>query len=517
MHDSIGKRTAHNSFYSLLANGCYLLSRFLLTPFTLHFLSLEEYGLWSLCFVVMSFLALTSMGFEGTYVKYVAEFQGGGHYSQVNRLLSTGLVISSLLAVFFMFALYFLMPFLLTILHIEKAWHEKASLLFLGTGLVFTIDISLNCFGRALDGIQQIGLTSKVRLGTIFVELILIVFFLLLGYGIYGLLAAFIIRYLLAIIINTYYAFKLIPRLSIRLGYLDFPSLKLLCSYGGKMQILGFIGIFMSTFDRLIITRLLGLGMAGMYEVGRKLPATGASIPAVISGVMVPALSHLQGMKELSKARKLFLEGSRYMAMISAFLFSYLFITAPWLISFWLGAGYEAAVGVMQIMTVGVFVNLLTGTSSALSKGFAKLDLELKYASMNMLLCLLMTPLLTLQFGLVGTALGVAGSTVIASIWFIGMTNIFFKVSLLHYFKMIGHPLLVILCSAAGLFLLLSQFVVIEQSNRMLTGLILLAVALVHLLLSALLLFMSHGLIQNEVQWFQKKILSRWGLLRNIS
>ena len=513
-NESISKTPARNSIYSIIANGWYLLSRFLLTPFILHYLSISEYGLWSLCFIVMSFLALTSMGIEGAYVKYVAEFHASGRIDKANRLISTGLILTTFFALFFMICLWQAMPFLLDILKIEQSLRDTASVIFLTTGLIFTLDISLNCFGRALDGIQKIALTSKVRLIATFVELFFIVLFLLAGYGIYGLLLAFFIRYLLTIIINMGYAFKLVPGLRVHLRYFDRDSLKLLFFYGGKMQILGFIGIFMSTFDRLVITRLLGLASTGMYEIGRKLPFTGASIPAVISGAMMPALSHLQGKNDMVRARKLFMDASRYMAMIAAVLFSYLFIVSPYALYMWLGTGYEAASMVMYVISTGVLINLLTGPSSAAAKGFARLDWELKYAIVNMVLCLVATPLLTLWIGLIGAAWGVAGSTAVASIYFIGTTNRFFQIEITEYFKTIGQPVLIAVLSAMGFFLLLPELITIGSTSRVTTGLILAGVGGAHLLGSGLLLFFSRGLTKMERAWLKRILADQFGLCR---
>lgn len=512
--ESINRTTTRNSIYSILANSWYLLSRFLLTPFTLHYLSISEYGLWSLCFIVMSFLALTSIGIEGAYVKYVAEFHATGATDKVNRLISTGLILTTSFALFFMICLWQIMPTLLSLMKIEHSLRETASVLFLVTGFVFTLDISLNCFGRALDGMQEIALTSKIRLGATVVELVLIVLFLLSGYGIYGLLLAFFIRYLLTILVNMGYAFKLVPGLHIHPRYFDRASLKLLFSYGGKMQILGFIGIFMSTFDRLIITRFLGLASTGMYEIGRKLPFTGASIPAVISGSMMPALSHLQGKNDMVRARRLFMDASRYMAMIAAILFSFLFIASPYALYMWLGTGYESAVMVMYIISAGVLVNLLTGPSSAAAKGFARLDWELKYAFLNITLCLLATPVLTLCIGLAGAAWGVAGSTAIASLYFISITNNYFKIGIREYVNTIGHPVIITLLSATVFFILLPQLITIGSTSRIMTGIILAAVGVAHLFFSALLLFLSRGITKGEKVWLQRIFANQFALRR---
>ena len=117
--NTIGKTTARNSIYSMIANGFYLLSRFLLTPFILKYLSIEDYGLWSLCFVIISFLALTNIGLEGTYIKYVAEFHARQETDKINKLLSTGLLFTAVVSLLIVFGIWVGMPQILDMLRMQ--------------------------------------------------------------------------------------------------------------------------------------------------------------------------------------------------------------------------------------------------------------------------------------------------------------------------------------------------------------------------------------------------------------
>lgn len=505
---TMAERTTRNSLYSMGVNAWYLLSRFLLTPFILHYLSLEEYGLWSLCFVVMSFLALSSMGLETTYIKYVAQFHATGEINRRNRLLSTGLIITTGFAISVLILIWITMPYLISFLGIERALAPTASFIFIGTGFIFMLDITLNCFARALDGYQYLALTSKIRFWSSCVELALIVPLLFLGYGIFGLMTSFFIRYLIVIAINMLYAYKLIPGLKIRLHYFDKPSLQLLLSYGGKMQILSIVGIVLSTLDRIIITSFLGLAATGLYEIGRKIPNKGARIPTEISGAIMPALSHLQGNNDMAAARSLFITGSRYMAMLSAPLFTFFAATAPYAIWVWLGPGYDGAAPVMVIISLSTIVHLFTGVSSALARGFDKLEWELKYSTLNLILCFLLTPLLASRYGLTGAATGVALSTVISSVYFLSMTHSYFKLALKKYCKLVLYPVFYSCISASCIYLLL-QIITDYNLNRITMLFILMLAGIAHITIIFILLASTGTIIPSEKIWLKKHIVDR--------
>lgn len=504
----IGERATRNSLYSMGVNSWYLLSRFLLTPVILHYLPLKEYGLWSLCFVVMSFLALGSIGIEATYIKYVARFHARGETERTNRLLSTGLFMTCGFASLVLAALWVGLPHIFTVLKIEPALVPKATVVFMATGVIFMLDITFNCFARALDGYQYLELTAKIRFWSSCMELVLIVVFLLLGFGIYGLTAAFLIRYLMAILVNVVYAYKHIPRLKISPAFIEMPSLKILLTYGGKMQLLSLMGILLATIDRLIITSLLGLAATGLYEIGKKIPNKGGRIPSEISGALMPALSHLQAKDDMGSARNIFLLGSRYMAMLSAPLFTFFALSAPYAIYVWLGQGYGGAVSVMVIISAAAMVHLLTGPSSALARGIGRLDWELKCTALNILLSLIFTPLGAVFFGLAGAAAGVSAGNVLSSLYFLSKTHGFLKLSFAEYCHKVLHPVILSVVSACCLSFVLPHLFSFSE-NRIIMMVLLAAVGVIHLCFSAFLLALTGGVTAEEKVWLKKNAAVR--------
>ena len=47
----------------------YLGTRFLLTPITLAYVTLDEYGIWAACFILISYMGMSSMGIANVYVR----------------------------------------------------------------------------------------------------------------------------------------------------------------------------------------------------------------------------------------------------------------------------------------------------------------------------------------------------------------------------------------------------------------------------------------------------------------
>jgi O-antigen/teichoic acid export membrane protein len=571
-----GKRVALNSLIGMAANGLYLISRLVITPFILVYISLEQYGLWSLCFVVISYAGLSGFGINNAYIKYVAEYRAKDDLLSINRLINTGIATMVLFSVTIFTSLCFGLPLLLSWLNVDPELAELSAWLIIGSTAAFLIDLSLGAFKALLEGLQEIALVRLIWLGSCLIEVGLIFLFLSLGLGVQGLLYALIVRYLLGVAAFCFCAHRRLRGFRLSLAHLDRSALTLLFQYGSKVQTLGFIGIFMTTFDRIMATTLIGLEATGLFEVARKFPVMGASVSSAAYDSFLPAASSMGGfwtgpdtpptgekvkkylvlcasatalgglflivivmtmapeklasvmaisswiaglaaalllsvgvvltlyLKRLMVAperfhgehvAKLYLRGSRYTNLVNSVIFSFLIVAAQPLIKAWLGDGFGTSAQLMVILTVSVWVNQFTGPGTAIVRGTNRVGRELEYALVNLVLAVIWIPGMTMLWGLHGAALGTALSTVAASLYFVARTNRAFDVNLSSYMSGSMLPSLAPVLSAVVIW---GLFALTQTTDRWMTLLIVAALGLLHLLLTAFLL--RCGLLTRE-EW----------------
>ncbi len=280
-----------NSIASFGANGLYLVSRLALTPYILHFISLEEFALWSISFIIISYIGLSGSGIGNAFITNSAKYYKNNDYEKLNKLIWTGTLILLSFSIFILILVFFYKDFILGFFHIEdKILYGKAKILLIGTCVMFLIELSFEAFENFFEGIQEIVLTKTIWIIGNFLEIILIIIFLMLNMGVYSLLYAYGIKGIFKILCHFYYLKKYI-RIKI---VIDLSVLKGIFNFALRVQILSFIGIFMSTFNQLIVANLLGLYKTGLFELGKKLPQKGQGI---ISGVFVsfmPASAQLK-------------------------------------------------------------------------------------------------------------------------------------------------------------------------------------------------------------------------------
>ncbi|WP_027184159.1 polysaccharide biosynthesis C-terminal domain-containing protein [Desulfovibrio inopinatus] len=292
---AVGKKVAGNAAAGVITQFFHLVSRIALTPFILSFIGLREYGLWTICFVILSYAGLTAFGVGNVYVRYTASYHGENDTNGISRLLSTGVfaMLAVSLAVYGILA--FLAPLLLAEHGVDPAFNDMARSLILGSAAIFLLDIGLGGFRGILEGLQETALVSWVSLATVVLEVVLIFTLLPFGAGVLGLLYAYAAKTLTLIVSMAFFVFRKLPGLRLSPALFDRSMLRVFFVFGGKIQLLGFMGIFIDTFDKVVASSMLGLEAVGFLEIGRKFPNTARGFSSAAFGPFMPAASYLGG------------------------------------------------------------------------------------------------------------------------------------------------------------------------------------------------------------------------------
>ncbi|MBI9086106.1 MAG: polysaccharide biosynthesis C-terminal domain-containing protein [Desulfobacterales bacterium] len=287
-------KLAANAMAGMAATAIYLVSRLLLTPLVLSYITLAEFGLWSMCFIILSCASMGAFGVNTTYIRDTARFHAQGRDAEVNRLLSTGVFAMLVFCILFGLGLFCSLPAILDGFHVAAQMQTTAGVMILGTAAVFGLDLTLGGFRSIVEGLQEIALVKKIYTAAALTEMVAIVFFLSQGAGVRGLLYAYIVRVSLETGACMLAARRLLPALRVSPRLISRDHARRLFIFGGKVQALGGIAIFLSALDRMVISAMIGLSAAGLFEVGRKFPFTAKSVSAAAFGPFLPAAANLK-------------------------------------------------------------------------------------------------------------------------------------------------------------------------------------------------------------------------------
>jgi O-antigen/teichoic acid export membrane protein len=351
----------------------YLLTRVGLPPLILHFVSLEEYGLWSTCFLLISYVSMGAFGVSNVYIRYVAEYNAKNQHESISGLVSTGLLLTFSFSVVALSGVWLAMPWILQGFKVAPNLHDTAQTLILGSLATMLLDMTLGAFAYILHGLQKIAQQTVVWIVSFLLETALIVSLLLLGYGVESLLWAFLARYIFSTFIYIFLCYRAIPDLHISLRLVNRQFFGTFLKYGGILQVSGLLSIAMYSIERVLAGYLSGLAAIAILDLGQKFPVMASQVFSSMNASFLPAITEAHHLGKQEEIQKLYTKGLRYLNLLNGLAMGFLAPFAAWLILAWIGKNtamnLSDTVQVMMCACVGYQLHVLTGPLSAYYQG----------------------------------------------------------------------------------------------------------------------------------------------------
>jgi O-antigen/teichoic acid export membrane protein len=194
------------------------------------------------------------------------------------------------------------------------------SLLGVSSGsLVFAIAFLSAFFGIVkqmyvsfLQGVQRLDLFAKIHIVTVLVSSGLAVVAVILGYGLIGVVLAWLASQVVGFLLSAFLYQKCLPEASVN-GY----PISRLFRFAMPLLLLGLVGLVANWSDRMIFLAVTGsLSELGIYDLAVRGSMTLSIIPYAIGIAVLPAFSELygrSGKEGMSKAVEL---STRYLAYL---------------------------------------------------------------------------------------------------------------------------------------------------------------------------------------------------------
>lgn len=439
----VKNRFSENFSFNLASKAIYMLSRFILQPVTMAYVTLDEYGIWAACFILISYLGVSVLGVSNVYVRYVAEYNAKNDIEKISRLLSTGIIVVSGISIVSLAAVWQFLPEITSLFNVPPALQRTAAVFIFVTALMSMLDLSFGAFGSTLTGLQRGREQSILWLVVCSLEVVMIVLFLMRGWGIYSLLWAFVIRLLAAIPLNILMCYRFLPALSLSPRKFDRGMIGLFFRYGSIVQLTSLLGIFLFSIEKVLAGIFLGVGDTGLIDVGQKLAVTASILPAAMHTLLLPVMSHLNTLNQRREVGSLYLKGARYLNMMMGGLMGYLVAFSSPLIVAWMGADqkYQSAPIILMIFCLPYQLHQLTGVASAFHRS-NQAARELVYPISQLLLVAIMV--VGGFFWLGKSVLVICGavgmSMVVSSLLYIAYSNRFLEIGNREFFTQVLLP-----------------------------------------------------------------------------
>jgi len=368
-------RFAKNVVWSLSGQVCVMALSFFLTPYLIHKLGLQVYGIYIILNAVAGYLLLMSFGASPTIVKFLSEFAAAEDSGKIRRAVGYSLVLHTAGPALGSLAVGLGAKFL-----IVRVFHVSGALVPLG---VFTlrclaiagIAVSLTAWASSvLAGLQIFKWQSLIYVaqsGLMVSGAALAVFE---GFGIRG-----IARWYAALNIGLCFCALFIAAVSLKPlwrraaavpeGY----GFKTFGSYGLSMWLGQIAWIVTYQFDKIFLAR--GTSIAGMtlYSVPAGLLQRFQFFPSAVATVLIPVISEAFVRESSSEIKRLYLKTLRGILWTILPVYIFLFAVMPQFLGLWLGGSFSSAsVWPARFLVLAQIVLMLNYVPTAVAIGGGK-------------------------------------------------------------------------------------------------------------------------------------------------
>lgn len=391
----IKNRVVTNSLVSIVAKVIYLLSRLAVPPIILSYISLEEYGIWTYCFIAIGYVGMSVMGFSTVFILAGADYVANRDLGKLNGMVATGFWLSCGAGLVLLLACWLTTPWLVDSLKLSPLLADKAYWLIFGSEVSFLLCVTIGSLGALIIGLQKIVAEQTIWVISFLLETVTMVLFFRMGLGVFSLLYAFLARYLFVVATSAFFSYRWVPGLSLRWQHVNKAALRHFLGFGSIVQLSGFLSMMLRSAEKILAGWLLNVKAVGLMDLGEKFPMMAMSLPSSINGTIIPAAAALHAGNDRQAIQDLFLMATRHVNLFASLLSAYFMAFAAPLIAAWLGTGdaLASAVFVMMIFSVPYHLDVVTGPTSSILRGCGVPKYELMYPiSQFILIALFLIP-----------------------------------------------------------------------------------------------------------------------------
>ncbi len=381
---------------------------FLLTPFLVRSLGDAQYGLWILLGSFIAYFQLLDLGLSTSLARYVAQYVAQGREDELSELASTVLCLYLGLAAIAGVLMLVLAPWIPTIFNIAPQDASLATQTFILVAIDFAIMLPTSLYNAILVGYQRIDLNNIANVVAQALEAVLIVVLLQRGYGLVAVAGISIVSTIVLAGGRLYFIRRTAPQLKLSLRRARRATARQIFGYSAAVFVIQISGLVLLRTDTIILGLLYPVETITAYAVPYKLANMLALLVAPFAAVLFPAYAEMHGRLDHARLRKLYLEGSKVVALLCGLMLTFLLIVGVDVLTLWIGPEYRDSGPILYPLAIFFAILAFTRPGGNLLVATGKARLRMFIALLQIVVNLSLCVALAIRWA--GTGLAVANA-----------------------------------------------------------------------------------------------------------
>ena len=331
-------------------------------PIYLHFLGYEDYGVWLALSTVLSFAQLGKLGLDVAVMKLVAEEYGRRDVDAIQRYVTSSIAMVTGSGVIAMCLVILFRGPIVGIFRLSEQNSMTALQLLPGIAFLSVYVLIVNVCSAIVSGLGRMDVASwSQSLGQV-AGLVCTVILLGFGWGVKSLLVSNALSWILVHVVSIIYMRRITGRMLLRRDAIDGRMCNRLLCFGGGLFGGSVIQMLLHPFNKVVLSRYVGVSSLPTYEIGCRLSLLMISLLSRILRPLVPEIGRLTGeptVLSLDRIRVMDGKATRVSLFCGVACYPLLLIAAEPLLALWLrAASSRELLNIVRIMLFGSFLTV---------------------------------------------------------------------------------------------------------------------------------------------------------------
>lgn len=402
------KHPFKNAIYSGIGFIVPILIALFTTPYIIHELGIELYGIYVICISIIGFMSFFDLGFGNGIVKFVSQYEAKGDFGRVNKVINTTLVMNIFTGFLGAIFIFFFAEYLAV--HLFKIKIENqyiAGLAFKITATGFLIVLLNGIFSNIPRALQRYDIVIKIQTSIWIASTLATVIILYIGFSLKEVLLSWVIFQFLALI-AYYYASK--PLLSLKIDFnFSIEVFKEIFGFSIFTAMNNITGNIVFRADKIIIGAILGASFVTYYQIPFMIVHIANGFISSLMQFLFPMVSSIHSLDNREKLKNIYKKSIRYITSLTITITAGLILVGNNFIYLWMGQDFaERSAFIMPFISFVFFFVTISVVAFYFYNGLGKSQINMISSLIGTLCYLLATIFLVPKYGLNGAAISFA-------------------------------------------------------------------------------------------------------------
>ncbi len=398
-----------------LALGAGILISFFLSPFVVNKLGAAWYGVWAVAAQFTGYLYLLDFGVRESVIRYTSKYEARRQGAQLNRVLSTAVVLYSVITLLALGATALVVWGLPHWFSLEEQYWRDARIAMAFTGATIASTFLFNVFNGIMMGLRKWEISNAIGVALNMVRAALIVVFLMRGEGIVAVAAIQFGVSFVGGLLTTGLALSMLRERGMAFHFTWLAPrrfrafMRRIFGYGFYVIVNNVGEKLIAATDAIIVGIFLPIANVAYYAIAGSLVGYLRALLGSTASLFNPLASHLQALGQRGAVTSAFLFGVKINVLVTLPVAAVFVLLGDRFIGLWMGPEFAKPAGeVLAILAATSVLAAPQWVFSSVLYGISRhriiAVMRIIEAVMNLTLSIVLVQII----GLPGVALGTA-------------------------------------------------------------------------------------------------------------